>query len=202
MIAQDVISVARRLRQQKNTRLALLLFALTCRRPRKPRVSRQRVDVDYEVEMLLNENMFERTFRMPAENFSHLLRKVTPAFTISERRSTNSSGEAPISPSIMLMATSRYLAGGSYLDIRPMVGISEPSYYRVIDLTMDAILALEELQITFPNSDSEKEVVMEAFKNISSGGIMSGCIGCVDGWLCCIKTPTLADAGEVGVGRY
>ncbi|ETP11033.1 hypothetical protein F441_13435 [Phytophthora nicotianae CJ01A1] len=51
-----------------------------------------------------------------------------------------------------------------------MVGISEPSYYRVIDLTMDAILALEELQITFPNSDSEKEVVMEAFKNISSGG--------------------------------
>ncbi|ETN20484.1 hypothetical protein PPTG_03480 [Phytophthora nicotianae INRA-310] len=35
---------------------------------------------------------------------------------------------------------------------------------------MDAILALEELQITFPNSDSEKEVVMEAFKNISSGG--------------------------------
>ncbi|ETM97626.1 hypothetical protein PPTG_20071, partial [Phytophthora nicotianae INRA-310] len=60
-----------------------------------------------------------------------------------------------------------------------------PSYYRVIDLTMDAILALEELQITFPNSDSEKEVVMEAFKNISSGG-----------------TPTLADAGEVGVGRY
>ncbi|ETP39159.1 hypothetical protein F442_13366 [Phytophthora nicotianae P10297] len=50
-----------------------------------------------------------------------------------------------------------------------MVGISEPSYYRVIDLTMDAILALEELQITFPNSDSEKEVVMEAFKNISSG---------------------------------
>ncbi|EEY70279.1 uncharacterized protein PITG_19425 [Phytophthora infestans T30-4] len=152
--------------------------------------------------MLLNENMFERTFRMSAESFSHLLWKVTPALTVSEQQSSNSSGEAPVSPSIMLMTALRYLAEGSYLNIRRTVGISAPSYYRVIDLTMGAILAFKELQITFPNSDSEKGVVMEAFKNISSGGVISGCIGCVDGWLCRIKTPTLADAGEIGVARY
>jgi hypothetical protein len=103
---------------------------------------------------------------------------------------------------MMLMSTLRYLAGGSYLDVRRTVGISSPSYYRVIDATMVAILALQELRIVFPESDSEKEVVMEDFKAISVGGVMNGCIGCVDGWVCVIKSPTAADAGDVGTGRY
>eukprot|EP00644_Phytophthora_capsici_P002698 jgi/Phyca11/60357/gw1.11.267.1 len=110
--------------------------------------------------MLLNENMFERTFRMTADSFSYLLGLLSPHIDVNRQQSTNSSGEDPISPPIMLMTTLRYLAGGSYLDIRRTVGISKPSYYRAINETMSAILALRELEIVFPESDSDKEVVM------------------------------------------
>eukprot|EP00644_Phytophthora_capsici_P004919 jgi/Phyca11/96696/e_gw1.1.681.1 len=94
--------------------------------------------------MLLNENMFERTFRMGAEGFSNLLGRLTPELAVSEQHSMNSTSENPICPTIMLMTTLRYLAGGSY-HIRRTVGISTASYYRVIDATMTVILTLREL---------------------------------------------------------
>ncbi|EEY69935.1 uncharacterized protein PITG_06473 [Phytophthora infestans T30-4] len=135
--------------------------------------------------MLLNENMFERTFRMTADSFSYLLGLLTPNIEVNRQQSANSSGEEPISPPLMLMTTLRYLAGGSYLDIRRTVGISGSSYYRVINETMFAILGLRELKIVFPDSESDREVVMNDFKAISSSGIISA-----------------EDAGDVGTGRY
>ncbi|EEY63252.1 uncharacterized protein PITG_15487 [Phytophthora infestans T30-4] len=102
----------------------------------------------------------------------------------------------------MLMTILRYLAGGSYLDIRRTVGISGSSYYRVINETMFAIFGLRELKIVFPDSESDREVVMNDFEAISSSGIISGCVGCVDGWLCVIKAPSAEDAGDVNIGRY
>ncbi|EEY57389.1 uncharacterized protein PITG_11240 [Phytophthora infestans T30-4] len=110
--------------------------------------------------MLLNENMFERTFRVTADSFSCLLGLLTPNIEVNRQQSANSSGKEPISPPLMLMTTLRYLAGGSYLDIRRTVGISGSSYYRVINETMFAIL----------------EVVMNDVKAISSSGTISGCV--------------------------
>ncbi|KAG6947855.1 hypothetical protein JG687_00015834 [Phytophthora cactorum] len=110
---------------------------------------------------------------MSIKSFAHLLDILAPRLEVDERQSSNSSGEEPISPCIMLMATLRYLSGGSYLDI-----------HRTVD------------------SDSEKEVVMADFRAISSGGVMNGCVGCVDGWLCRIKSPSARDAGDVGTGKY
>ncbi|EEY52895.1 uncharacterized protein PITG_19354 [Phytophthora infestans T30-4] len=130
--------------------------------------------------MLLNENMFERAFRMTADSFSYLLGLLTPNIEANRQQSANSSGEEPISPPLRLMTTLRYLAGGSYLDIRRTVGISGSSYYRVINETMFAILGLRELKIVFPYSESDREVVMNDFKAISS----------------------TEDAGDVGTGRY
>ncbi|KAF1779576.1 hypothetical protein GQ600_4489 [Phytophthora cactorum] len=84
---------------------------------------------------------------MSIKSFAHLLDILAPRLEVDERQSSNSSGEEPISPCIMLMATLRYLSGGSYLDI-----------HRTVD------------------SDSEKEVVMADFRAISSGGVMNGCV--------------------------
>ncbi|KAG6948656.1 hypothetical protein JG688_00015003 [Phytophthora aleatoria] len=64
----------------------------------------------------------------------------------------------------MLIATLRYLTGGSYFDIRRTVGISRPSYCRVVDLTMAAIISQSELQIRFPESGSEKEIIVADFR--------------------------------------
>ncbi|KAG3110803.1 hypothetical protein PI125_g9690 [Phytophthora idaei] len=93
----------------------------------------------------------------------------------------------------MLIATLCYLAGGSYFDIRRTVGISRPSYCRVVDLSMTAIISQSELQIRFPESDSEKEIVMADFREKSSGRIISGCVGCVKSNLCRLKTQEMGE---------
>lgn len=117
----EIIAITRRLRDRANVQTILLLFVLLQARTRNSRYSRHRIDVDLEIEMLLNENMFEQTFRMTADSFSYLLGLLTPNIEVNRQQSANSSGEEPISPPLMLMTTLRYLAGGSYLDIRRTV---------------------------------------------------------------------------------
>ncbi|KAG2844905.1 hypothetical protein PC113_g18303 [Phytophthora cactorum] len=96
----------------------------------------------------------------------------------------------------MLIATLCYLAGGSYFDIRRIVGISRPSYCRVVDLTMTAIISQSELQIRFPKSDSEKEIVMADFREKKFWTNHE--------WLrrlCQIKSLSVKDAGNGGTGN-
>ncbi|KAG6942889.1 hypothetical protein JG688_00017868 [Phytophthora aleatoria] len=102
---------------------------------------------------------------MSIRSFTHLLDLISPRLEVDERQSSTSSGEEPISPCIILMATLRYLVGGSDLDIRRTVGTSSLSYYRVVDSTMAANISVPKLRIRFP--DSEKEVVMADFRDIS-----------------------------------
>lgn len=121
----DVPDVVRRIRRQWKAQITLMLLCVLLRWPRWARYSRQRLDPDMEIETLLNENMFERTFKRSPRSFSHLLGLLSTRLEVDEQQARNYSGEDPISPCIMLMAILRYLAGGSYLDIQQTVDINQ-----------------------------------------------------------------------------
>lgn len=113
----DIVAVLRSIRGRKRAwaTIALLLLGLRCKRAK--RFYRRRVDPDVEIETLLADNMFERTFLMSAQSFAHLLSLLNPHLEVNEQQATKSSREEPISTCIMLTTTLRYLAGGPYLDI-------------------------------------------------------------------------------------
>jgi hypothetical protein len=66
---------------------------------------------------------FERMFRMPRVSFSKLLKKVEPKLQKDIKYAKNSSQSPPVTPTTELLAT-RWLAGGSYLDIASFFGLS------------------------------------------------------------------------------
>jgi hypothetical protein len=172
----DAVAVLRIIRDRKSAISTLALILLGLRRKQAKRFSRCRVDPDVEIETLLKENMFERTFRVSVPSFAHLLNLLTPHLDVNEQQSTNAGGEKPISTCIVLIKCSDiWLVGCTW--IFDVFGISRC----VIDLTLKAIISLDELRIRFPESVSEKEVAMRDFRAISSGGAMAGCVGSVDG---------------------
>ena len=89
----------------------------------------------------------------------------------------------------------RWLAGGSYLDIKTAYGCSASSVYRCRDIFVHAVNKCEALKIKFPETQEEFETVRKAFKRKSTGGIMKGCVGAIDGLLATIICPSRDDAG-------
>jgi hypothetical protein len=61
-----------------------------------------------------------------------------------------------ITTEIALHCLLRFLAGGSYLDIRLSAGISVPSFYRILHLCIDGILRCKELSFSFPSTNGEQ----------------------------------------------
>ena len=102
-----------------------------------------------------------------------------------------------ITTEIALHCLLRWLAGGSYLDIRLSAGISTPSFFRIVHLCMDAILLCPELAFAFPSTVSEVRDASNAFRSISTNGIIDGCVGCIDGLLMKIQTPSRSKTGNV-----
>jgi hypothetical protein len=62
---------------------------------------------------------------------------------------------------------------------------------------MDAIVLCDELEISFPSSDTDLQAAADGFKSVSSHGVIDGCVGCLDGILLKIQTPASKDVGNV-----
>jgi hypothetical protein len=84
----------------------------------------------------------------------------------------------------------RYVAGGSVHDIRLLFGVSYSFFYSTIWEVMLALTSVPELSMHFPSSPGEYETSKNEFTRKSSGGVIDGCIGCIDGFLCLIRTPS------------
>ena len=65
---------------------------------------------------------------------------------------------------IMLYCLLRWLAGGSYIDIRLRHGISPSYFYTSVYKCMDAILGSEELSYKFPSTAKELEEAAQGFE--------------------------------------
>ena len=87
--------------------------------------------------------------------------------------------------------------GRTWTAIRLSAGISVRSFYRIVHLCMDAILLCPDLAFSLPVTATEIADALTAFKAISSKGVIDGCVGCVDGLLMKIQTPSNSEVGNV-----
>ena len=73
-----------------------------------------------------------------------------------------------------------------------------PSFYRIVHLCMDAILICPQLAFpSFPSTDAEIRAASTEFRSLSSNGVIDGCVGCIDGLLMKIQTPSKSKTGNV-----
>jgi hypothetical protein len=136
-----------------------------------------------------------RRLRMRKDSFDKLVALLADALAVDEVAARRRGGA--IIPEICVYCTLRYLAGGSYLDISDVAGISQASLYRVVWKTITAIVKCNELRITFPKSKEEVTEAIAGFAGISTDGAVYNCVGVVDGYLMRIKVPSKKEVGNV-----
>ncbi|KAF4138612.1 DDE superfamily endonuclease [Phytophthora infestans] len=185
--------------QRDSSLLALLAVAIVDEDgSRQEQFVRSRLLWTLEKERLLREGQFSRCFRMSPGAFDKLCRMVSLELCLNPR-TWKYRGAITVTNRLQMLL--RYMAGGAVIDIRRIGGVSLPSFYRVLYDTSRAIVALTELSIRFPMSSTERESIARGFKVVSSGGIISGCIGAMDGWLCSIVTPPTRKVDQVAEGE-
>ena len=163
---------------------------------RRPLFTRKRMNWNEHVSDTLKEGEkeFRRDHRMSLSSFNKLCNLLRPSIQVNNEMSTRRTGEDPISPEMMLHCLIRYLAGGSLRDIRHVVRISTKSFYRVVYKCVDAILNCKNLHYHFPSTPEAFDEVSAGFADITSNGLIQGCVGCMDGLLLRISAPTLKQA--------
>jgi len=137
---------------------------------------------------------FHRHMRMQREDFDQLLELLTERLSCETLRT---SGATVIPPEIRLYCAIRWLAGGSYLDIKANAGISKSSFYRIVWSTIDAINSCEELALKFPQSLEECTECAEDFRYVSFGDAITNCVSVADGYAVSIETPPADVVGNV-----
>ncbi|CAB9502366.1 unknown protein [Seminavis robusta] len=163
--------------------------------PRNPSFFEQRLAWKRYSEKHQKRSTFTRRLRMGKDSFDKLLSFIVDDLLVNETQAVRRGGS--IIPALCLYCTLRYLAGGSYLDITDIAGISKSSFYRVLWKTITAICKCPQLKIRFPNTGQEIKDAIDGFAGISDGGAISNCVGVVDGYLMRIKVPTKKETGNI-----
>ena len=178
--------------------LLLLLgsyYALLSFSERNPSVFEQRLNWEEHKGSRSHDRSFRRKLRMSVDSFEKLLEMIRKDLEVNEAMASLRGG--PIIPEICLYVTLRWLAGGSYLDIKDQTGITTASFYRCLWKTIKAIACCSELAIKFPQTKAECEAAAAGFRSVSYNGVVANCIGVVDGYLFCINTPSKKEAENV-----
>jgi DDE superfamily endonuclease len=166
---------------------------------RQSAVVRERLDWDSHVAKLLDEGSlsFHRQYRMELSSFIKLCNLLDQFVRVDPVHSQNRTGKTVISTELVVHCLLRWLAGGSYLDIRLSAGISKASFFACVHKGVKAVLDCPELSYKLPTSDQELQQSADGFKQQSSNGVIDGCIGCLDGLLLRIQTPSAREVGNV-----
>ncbi len=86
-----------------------------------------------------------------------------------------------------------------------MAGIAKSTFFACVHRGIGAVNKCPELALHFPTGPSEMKEVAIEFQGKSSFGVLDGCVGALDGWLCRIKIPLGKDISNIGFfysGRY
>jgi hypothetical protein len=163
-----------------------------------------RMNWDQHVQSLLHENLFHVKYRMTLPSFNKLLSFLRPSLQLSDKYA-KMSGFEPICCELMLHCCIRYLAGGSYHDIRATAAISKASFYHLVWHTIHCINRCTALDVKLPTEQHELQALRDGFNQISRDAVMDGCIGAIDGYLLQITAPSFGECGNVTVyfsGHY
>jgi hypothetical protein len=155
---------------------------------RDPAIFAQRLNWESFRSTFGHTNDFKRHMRMPQEDFELLLEYLREPLECNHEQSIRR-GASPILPETKLYSTIRWLGGGSYSDIHLFVGISTPSFFRVVWETIDAINNCDKLAFAFPQSMEECMEAAEGFQRISFESAITNCVSVGDGYSPHIVTP-------------
>ena len=119
---------------------------------------------------------------MSHEAFLKLLDLLRPMVAPDIRKSHNSC-DNPIYPELVLAIGLRWLAGGSYLDLKNVYVVSQTSVYRCRDIFINAVLNCNELRIRFPETAEEFESIRRQFQK----KVQTLCfVAAVEPWMVCL----------------
>jgi hypothetical protein len=96
---------------------------------------------------------FKRTYRMTLKTFYSVLRTIRPAImsSLKSRKKARRDLGGALAAELKLSMTLRYLAGGSYLDIYQMHGVSRTTFFE----TMVCRAITDAYPLQFPINDPE-----------------------------------------------
>ncbi len=140
---------------------------------------------------------FHRYIRMAYDSFNKLLILIRSDLQVNNKMAGLRGGA--ILPEICLFVCLRFLAGGSYLDIKFFTGISVPSFYQIVWKTIWAINknSSEILSIKFPATIDDARDAALGFQTISQQGCIWNCVAVLDGYHLQIQTPSKTEAKNV-----
>lgn len=146
----------------------------------------QRVPWDVFVENNKDRALFRRHLRMSYGSFCTLLDRIGCHLTTIDGEKAALRG-GPVIHELYLYATIRYLAGASYSDVCFFCGIAKSTFYAILWRTIHAINRA--ISIDFPSLPEECAATAADFEKISYDGVLSNCVGALDGYLLAISTP-------------
>lgn len=112
-----------------------------------------------------------------------------------------------VDPMLCVFCMVRYLAGGKYLDVMRLAGISPAYFYKVIWFTIETLINCEDpalANIRFPKTEEECAAAAAGFARISYGRAITNCVSVHDGYLLEIITPprTVGNVRSYFSGHY
>ena len=105
---------------------------------------------------------------MEYRSFKKLCTIINGKILVNDEMAQVRTGKEGITVEIMLHCLLRWLAGGSYIDIRLSTGISPSYFYTSVYKCMDAILGSEESSYKFPSTAKELEEAAQGFELLST----------------------------------
>ena len=129
---------------------------------------------------------FKRTYRMTLDTFEMHIR---PAVARTHPEKGRRDLHGVVEPELQLSMTLRYLAGGSYLDIYHMHGVSRTAFYDTIPIVCNAIARAFPLH--FPIDDPEALVRSRCMPAIWSMAVTVCLCACFT-YMCAVCAPSLA----------
>lgn len=142
---------------------------------------------------------FKRTYRQSTERFHSIVSDLKARQSKDwELNAMRGASKNAVSMELRWSMASRFLAGGSYLDIYQMHGVSRSTFFSLLWKTLD--LFVRSYPTPWKMSDeNECKKNAAAFQNRSSvPGTFSGCVGAIDG----IGIKILAPRDKVNPGAY
>jgi DDE superfamily endonuclease len=143
-------------------------------------------------------SILKRALRMDFESFEKLVYILSDTLKRDMKQGDRRGGA--IKPIMCVFATIRWLAGGSYLDIAALLGVSVQCFYSIVSRTIQAIIESKHPDldnIKFPKTKEECAITAADFKEITYHEAINNCVSAIDGYLLSIITPSASEVGNV-----
>jgi hypothetical protein len=149
-------------------------------------VSRQRLNWQSHVQQLLKEGTFRAMYRMRHESFCELVHLLSPLLLVNIKQGRNRNrGGDHVYVELIVHVMLRYMAGGSFHNIRVTAGVATSPFFSCLHRGIRAVNSCPELAIKFPTLESDLNLLhlhleLKAMVVCSTDALQPLMAGCVE----------------------